>query len=146
MIPAGTGAEGVGVPAGAISTQRQTNMHTVLNLFVSASFCTVFCKLLSSQASSSLIFGINFFSVCIFFCVSVFFFFKSECFYWTTFLLFVHIYITSIKLSKFKMPKVHHSHRNQKNTNTRCAVHSFPIMSCFLHLCFQVLGLCVCVL
>lgn len=29
------------------------------------------------------------------------------------FLLFVHIYITSIKLSKFKMPKVHHSHQNK---------------------------------
>lgn len=30
------------------------------------------------------------------------------------FLLFVHIYITSIKLSKFKMPKVHHSHQNKE--------------------------------
>lgn len=56
-----------------LSLQREkTNMHTVLNIFISASFLR-FCKLLSSQASSSLVFGINFF--CVYAHLFFFFFF-----------------------------------------------------------------------
>lgn len=75
-----------------LSPQREkTNMHTVLNIFISASFFTVFVSYLSSQASSSLVFGIKFF-LCV--CMRFFFFFLPECFYWTTSFFFcLYIFI-----------------------------------------------------
>ena len=38
MIHVVADTAGVGVSAGAISTQRKTNMHTVLNIFISDPF------------------------------------------------------------------------------------------------------------
>lgn len=74
-----------------LSLHREKS-NNCIKPFISASFCTVFCKLLSSQASSSLIFGINLFSVCIILCACVFFvlFFKINVF---TGLLFYCLYI-----------------------------------------------------
>lgn len=53
-----------------LSLRRETNMHTVTNVWFQLLFYR-FCKLLSSQASSSLVFGIKSFCVC----VHLFFFF-----------------------------------------------------------------------
>lgn len=68
--------------------REKSNMHTVLNLFISPSFVCFFVSywVLKLQV---LIFGIN-----VFLCVLFFFFLNSECFYWTTlFCFFYCLYI-----------------------------------------------------
>ena len=132
--------------------EKKTNMHTVMNTFISALFFFFFffysfCKLLSSQASSSFVFGINFFVyVCIFF----FFFFLLNVF---TGLLFVCTYLYKIYIDALKSLKclkciIHTKTKNLLPTG-------FPLMCLFLFffiliysftVFFQVFGLFVCVL
>lgn len=63
--------------------EKKTNMHTVTKRFYFSSFFYGFCKLLSSQASRYLVFGINFFV-----CLHLFYFF----FYWMFLLDYFYIF------------------------------------------------------
>ena len=105
-----------------------------MNTFVSAHFFFFFfffysfCKLLSSQASSSFVFGINFFCVC----VHLFFFF----FYWMFLLdyFFVCTYLYKIYIDALKSLKclkciIHTKTKNLLPTG-------FPLMCYFLFLKF----------
>lgn len=102
-----------------LSLRRETNMHTVTNVWFQLLFYR-FCKLLSSQASSSLVFGIKSFCVC------VHLFFLPECFYWTTFSVCTYlykIYIDALKSLKCLKCIIH-------TKTKKSAAHTFPLV-CF---------------
>lgn len=137
MIRAVNSTDSVGISAGAISTEK--NQTCILYwTFLFHHLLYVFFVSYWVLKLQVLIFGIN-----VFLCV-LFFFFKFWMFLldYFFFLLFVHIYITSIKLSKFKMPKVHHSHQNkgEKKLPTGSPIIFYGVFIRF----FQVFGLFVC--
>lgn len=99
MIYVVAGTDGVGVSAGAISTERKNKHAYCIEHFDFSFFFYGFCKLLSSQASSSLVFGIKFF-LCVY---ALFFFFFTWMFLLDYFFFFVCTYLYKIYIEALKV-------------------------------------------